>query len=158
VFGDDVMTTARYNILLVENSEAQRDRVQDALARNTTFRVVSHVRDALEAVAYMRRPRTTSEPEQSPMPDIVLLDLKALNCDQIEFLQWAQRRLIRPVLAVFSSENDPGGRKTAELLQADIYEPNIWEPNVLHRFLHFAGNMVDVKRREKPDPKGGAST
>ena len=111
-----MIPTSGYNVLLVVPSDEQAKLVYEALARIGAFRIVSHVPDALAAVEYLRHPRGPVNPGQLPMPDIVLLDLKAPNCEHIEFLQWAQRRVRRPVLAVFSTENDSDSRKIAELL------------------------------------------
>lgn len=142
------MAASVYNVLLVEDSEAQAKLVMEAVGRVQGFRIVFHVRDGLAALAYIRGQGESADRERFPAPDIVLLDLKAPHCDGVEFLQWAQRRTVRPVLAIFSSSDRPADSKFAEELQADLYEARIWEPHVFQRFMHFAGNIADIKRRE----------
>ncbi|HKQ37471.1 MAG TPA: hypothetical protein VJ063_05290 [Verrucomicrobiae bacterium] len=77
----------------------------------------------------------------------MLLDLNAPRCADMEFVHWTQRRVLRPVLAAFSSLKRPEDSKLAEELQADLYEADISDANVFNRFLHFAGNIADLKRR-----------
>ena len=138
-----------YNILLIEPSEEQAARFKAAVGQMSGFCIVSHVADSLAAVAYMRGRGESADRQRFPFPDIVILDAKAPNYEHIDFAQWAHRRSVRPVLAVFSPQSDAHGRKIAEQLQADLYEPNIWDPHVFNRFLHFTGNISTIQRQER---------
>ena len=142
------MASDGYNVLLVQDSNGLSKLVKDVLARNNGFQV-AHVSDALAAVAYVRGYHESAHRERFPRPDIVLLDLRAANCEHLEFLQWAQRRTFRPVLAVFSSQNETDNRKLAEQLQPDLFEPDVADPQVFERFLHFVGNIAVARRREQ---------
>lgn len=141
------MPTSVYNILLVENSETQAKLAREAVARVQGFRIVSHVPDAVAALTYLRGKGELADRQRFPLPDVVLLNLNAPHCDDADFLQWAQQRTLRPVLAIFSTPETQADSKLAELLQADLFEANLWAPHVFERFMHFAGNIADMKRR-----------
>ena len=142
------MPEGAYTILLVADSDDHATLIETALLRLRRFRIVSHVPDAVAAIDCLRRPSNLADRERfSLLPDIVVIDWNAPGCDHVDVLAWAQRRADRPALVIFSTPDRAVNRKLAEQLRADLYEPNISDPRTLDRFLHFAANIAEARRR-----------
>jgi CheY-like chemotaxis protein len=120
---------------------------KSVVARAAGFRVAFQVKDAFAALEYLKGQGEYVDRNRFPLPEIVMLDLNVPFSDHIEVLHWAQRPTLRPVLVAFSTPDRAINRGLSEKLLADLYEPNIWSDHSLDRFLLFAGNIADVKRR-----------
>ena len=141
------MAKVPYNILLVEDSDDHASRIKSVLARISDFRIVYQVKDAIAALDYLKGHGEFVDRKRFPLPEIIMLDLNVPHTDQVELMHWAQRRTLRPVLVAFSTPDRGINRALSEKLSVDLYEPNIWSDHSLDRFLLFAGNIADVRRR-----------
>lgn len=145
------MLQAPYKILLVEDLDQQATLITDAIARVKRLHLAFRVRDALEALAYLRGEGEYADRKRFPLPEIVMLDLSAPNSGNIEVRHWAQRRTLRPAFVAFATPDRAVDSAVSEQLLVDLYEPNIWQDHVFERFLLFTGNIAEAKRREKSD-------
>jgi CheY-like chemotaxis protein len=143
------MSKGPYNILLVEDLDEQAARIKSVMAHVAAYRVVFQVKDALAALEYLKGQGEYVDRHRFPLPEIVMLDLNVPFSDHIEVLHWAQRHTLRPVLVAFTTPDRVINRALSEKLLADLYEPNIWSDHSLDRFLLFAGNIAEAKRRHK---------
>ena len=136
-----------YGILLVEDSDQDARLFERALKRLEGFVILARVPDGNAAISYLKGEAEFADRRRFPFPEIVILDLKLPGCDGFQVLAWGQRRSPRPVMDVFSISDGEPTRRRAEQLGADLYETKIWEPPVFDRFLHFLGNIAEVKAR-----------
>lgn len=77
-------TTPRFNILLVEDEEADAHLVKVAILENRILADVQHVTDGREALEYLRHQGSRFADTQRP--DLILLDLNMPRMDGREFL------------------------------------------------------------------------
>ena len=70
-------------ILLAEDSNADAQLIREALEENRFYTHLSHVRDGVEALAYLYRQAPFSD---APTPDLLLLDLNMPRKDGREVL------------------------------------------------------------------------
>ncbi len=93
-------------ILLVEDDSAHAELVVRTLEGAGERRIV-HLSDGEAALAYLTRQDEYSEPESSPRPDLVLLDLRLPKVDGLEVLREIKSRpQLRqvPVLVLTTSD------------------------------------------------------
>ena len=95
-------------ILLVEDSPTDAELTREALAEGKMRNNVSHVTDGVEALAFLRK---TAPYEQTPFPDLVLLDLKMPRKNGLETLSEirsdsALKHLVIIILTTSSDERD----------------------------------------------------
>src|SRR5262245_52789701 len=107
-------------ILLVEDNPAEVRMAQEALRLAGFLYRLWVVMDGQAALAFLRREGDFTE---SPVPDLVLLDLKLPRLSGIGVLavMRAQERAERPVVSVFTGSNLPDDRARADALEADLF-------------------------------------
>ena len=126
-------TTARLEILIVENDPATARLTVEAFREAGIEQGVVCVRDGDEALAYLRH---EGEHRYAPHPDLIFLDLhlpKKSGLDVLTEIKANKRLLLTPVVVVSGSE-DPQEVRRAYELHASCY---IRKPNDLHQFLKF---------------------
>jgi CheY-like chemotaxis protein len=128
----DTLTTARpIEILLVEDNPGDARLTREALREGRMRNRLHHMRDGVEALAFLRREAPF---EDAPMPDLVLLDLNLprKNGTQVlaEMKEEPRLRLI-PVVVLTTSEAEQDVLRTYEL-HANCY---ITKPVDLDKFL-----------------------
>ena len=74
-------------ILLVEDDPAHAEIVRRNLKKSRVANRMEHVEDGQAALDYLYRRNGFSEPDLSPMPDIILLDLRLPKVDGLEVLK-----------------------------------------------------------------------
>jgi len=74
-------------ILLVEDDPAHAEIVRRNLNKSRVANRMEHVEDGQAALDYLYRRNGFSEPDLSPMPDIILLDLRLPKVDGLEVLR-----------------------------------------------------------------------
>ena len=74
-------------ILLVEDDPAHAESAKRNLKRSGLANKINHVSDGQEALDYMFRQGIYEDPEKSPRPHIVLLDLRLPKVDGLEVLE-----------------------------------------------------------------------
>src|SRR5262252_10484098 len=78
-------------ILLIEDEEKDIYFVRRATEQGTAGHSVYGVRDAEEAVNYLRGKGQYADRIRFPMPNVILTDLKMPRMDGFEFLRWLRR-------------------------------------------------------------------
>lgn len=142
----DISRRQPYTVLLVAESEEGARQVERALARMEMFHLIARVQSGQDAIACLKGEGRFANRDYFPFPDIVMLDVTS---DAFPVLEWLRSRTPRPVMAAFAKSDDHSIRKRTEELRADLYEPKIWEDATFERFIHFAGNIVEARRRER---------
>lgn len=74
-------------ILLVEDNEDHAELVRRSFADNHVANRIHHVKDGEEALDYLFRRGVYAERSNSPMPNLILLDLRLPKVDGIEVLK-----------------------------------------------------------------------
>jgi len=81
------MTGEALTILLVEDNEDHAELVQRNFADNHVANTIHHVKDGEEALNYLFRKGAYADPAKSPLPNLILLDLRLPKVDGIEVLK-----------------------------------------------------------------------
>ncbi|WP_200806749.1 response regulator [Paucidesulfovibrio gracilis] len=96
-------------ILLVEDNDAHAELVIRGLRDQKMRSRICHVQDGEEALDYLFRRNQYEDPEKSPRPGLILLDLRLPKIDGLEVLKTIktneQMRAI-PVVILTTSEAD----------------------------------------------------
>lgn len=115
--------TLKLDILYVEDDPDHADLAMMCLEEQTGIGSIHHVCDGQSALDYLLRRGPYADPEKSPRPSIILLDLRLPRIDGLEVL-----RIIRntesiayiPVIILTTSEA-PGDIETAYRCAANSY-------------------------------------
>ncbi len=75
------------NVLLIEDNEDHAELVTRSLKNHSRNCNIFHVTDGSQAIDFIFRRHDYVNPEKSPTPDLVLLDLRMPKIDGIEVLQ-----------------------------------------------------------------------
>jgi CheY-like chemotaxis protein len=98
-------------VLLVEDNVDHAELVLRTLAEHRVANAVRHVRDGQSALDYLFRRGEYADPDRSPRPHVVLLDLRLPGIDGIEVLKVIKgsedmRRIPVVVLTTSEAERD----------------------------------------------------
>ncbi len=98
-------------ILLVEDDLAHAEIIRRHLGPLRVANRMVHVSDGLEAMDYLFRINSYSDPATSPKPDLILLDLRMPKMDGLELLQRIKavdelKRIPTVVLTTSDAESD----------------------------------------------------
>ncbi len=74
-------------ILLVEDNPAHAELIKRSLEGHPVANRIIHLSDGEEALNYLFRRRAYADPENSPRPHVVLLDLRLPRIDGLEVLR-----------------------------------------------------------------------
>lgn len=74
-------------ILLVEDNPAHAELVKRSLEGHTVANRIIHINDGEKALDFLFRRGAFADPEQSPRPHVVLLDLRLPRVDGLEILR-----------------------------------------------------------------------
>lgn len=105
------MRNTQMDLLLVEDNEDHAELILRTLDRLGSFIRTHHVADGEEAMDYLLHQGKYADPEDSPMPSLILLDLRLPRLDGMTVLKQIKEsetlRLIPTVILTSSeSEND----------------------------------------------------
>ena len=110
-------------ILHVDDDENDRLLLNIALFRAKVPARLIGVADGQEAIDYLQGEGVYSDRERTPVPDLVLLDLKLPLKSGFEVLEWVRRQRslqYLPVIMLTSSQNE-GDKKRAFRTGANFY-------------------------------------
>ncbi len=101
------------NILLVEDNLSHAELVMRSLGEHELSKKIHHVSDGEEALDYLFHRGSYSDPESSPRPHLVLLDLRLPKIDGLQVLKEIRddenlRRIPVVVLSTSYAEPDVG--------------------------------------------------
>ena len=134
------MKAERLVILLVEDNIAHAELVKLSLQDARVAGEVHHAHDGEEALDYLFRRSDYAEPEKSPRPHLVLLDLRLPKIDGMEVLEKIKStdelRSI-PVVILTTSESE-GDISRAYDLRANSY---LIKPLEFDRFRRLLNDM-----------------
>ncbi len=84
---------------------------------------IRFVRDGQEVIDYLEGRPPFEDPVQSPVPTLLLLDLKMPRLNGFEVLEWLHRQALlhRLPVVVFSASSEPEDRRRAYSLGAGSY-------------------------------------
>lgn len=110
-----------FEILLVEDNEDHAAAVQRSLRKHRVANRITHLKDGEEALNYLFRRGAYKDPDVSPRPWIVLLDLRLPKVDGMDVLREIKQSesLHRiPVVVLTSSDAEK------DIAQASEYNAN----------------------------------
>jgi len=131
------MCSSRQCILQVEDDENDAFLVERAFARAGVNRPLRVARDGQQAVDYLSLAESSVDPEQYPLPCLVLLDLNLPGMSGLDLLAWIRKqpRIKRLVVILFSSSVAPADVERAYELGANSV---VQKPNDLSQAAEFA--------------------
>lgn len=115
--------SAPFRILVAEDDPNDVMLLKRAFFKAGVDAVMDYVRDGQEVIDYLEGNPPFDAPEEAPLPNLLLLDLKMPRVDGLEVLRWLQRQpfLHRLPVVVFSSSNRPEDLQEAYSLGAASY-------------------------------------
>ncbi len=99
--------TKPWRILLVEDNSAHAELIERAFEDHFIPNTLSHVSDGTKALDYLYRRGAYGDPEKSPKPQLILLDLRLPKLDGLEVLTEVRANhelILIPVIVFTSSE------------------------------------------------------
>lgn len=96
-------------ILLVEDNEDHAELVQRNFENNCVANTIHWVKDGEEAMDYLFRRGAYADPAASPLPSLILLDLRLPKVDGLEVLREIKNNAALkklPVVVLTSSESE----------------------------------------------------
>lgn len=110
-------------ILLVEDNEDDVIFMKRAFKTAQIHHPLQVVMDGQAAIDYFARVSTFSDPQQSALPCLVLLDLKLPNKHGLEVLDWLrhQEHLRTLIVIILSTSREPNDLRRAYQIGANAY-------------------------------------
>lgn len=104
-------------VLLVEDNEAHAELVMHSFEDHRIANKIYHVSDGEEAIDYLFRRGDYADPKKSPLPHVILLDLRLPKVDGLEVLKEIKtsKELDKIPTVIFTTSN-------AEIDVAKAYE------------------------------------
>lgn len=105
-----MVSRTRFRVLLVEDNPDHATLVQESLGEFHRIDEIHWLQDGEQALQYLRRTGAYSDPDTSPRPDMILLDLRLPKIDGLEVLQMVKNdETLRsiPVVVLTSSSASP---------------------------------------------------
>lgn len=126
-------------ILLVEDNDAHAELIKRSMKDGRVANQIYHVNDGEKALDYLFRRGEYENPENSPHPNVVLLDLRLPRVDGLEVLKTIRTSSLNgmPVVILTSSEAE------ADMAKAYEYHANSYLVKPLD-FLKFSEMMNDL--------------
>jgi CheY-like chemotaxis protein len=117
------MSYVHHTILIVDDNVDDAHFTQFALQRVGVISPVQTVRTGKEALSYLSGAGDYADPESSPLPMLVLLDLQLPNNSGLELLAWlrGQPVLKRLPVIVLTSSREPADVNRAYELGCNSY-------------------------------------
>lgn len=105
------MTNATLRVLLVEDNDDHAELIRRTLGGQQWAPQIIHISDGESALDYLHRRGAWADPDQSPRPHVILLDLRLPRVDGLDVLTSIKqsanlRRIPVVVLTTSSAERD----------------------------------------------------
>lgn len=114
-------------ILLVEDNLAHAELVRRSFEEHQVINEIYHVSDGEAAIDYLFRQGTYADPERSPRPHIILLDLRLPKIDGLEVLTQIKSddtlRAIPVIILTTSSAEQDINRAYSEHVNSYLVKP-----------------------------------
>lgn len=99
------------NILFIEDDPAHAEITMRNFKKNRIANNVIHLSDGQQALDYLFHENEYADPENSPRPDLILMDLRLPKVDGLEILERIKsveclRRIPTVILTTSAAEND----------------------------------------------------
>ncbi len=121
------MTDTMFRILLVEDNDDHAELIRRTLDEQPWAAQVVHISDGESALDYLHRRGSWIEPDQSPRPHVILLDLRLPRIDGIDVLtsikQSADLRHIPVVILTTSSAKHDVARAYTAYANSYLVKP-----------------------------------
>ncbi|WP_300525749.1 response regulator [Aminiphilus sp.] len=133
------MSEAPLTILLVEDNPAHAEMILRSLAEHEVANHVTWLEDGETALDYLFRRGRYAEPSESPVPFVILLDLRLPRVDGLQVLRQVKEHAVLrdiPVVILTTSEAE------RDMARAYEYHANSYVVKPL-RFDEFAALMKD---------------
>jgi len=128
-------------ILLVEDNAAHAELVMRSLEDHPIANVVEHLSDGEAALDYLLRRGPWADPERSPRPDVILLDLRLPRVSGLEVLAAVRERPELdgvPIVVLTTSDKESDVARAQELhANGYVVKPAAFED--FHALLHDLG-------------------
>ena len=117
------MSTASETILLVEDNDDDVFALRRALKKAGVANPLHVATDGQQAIDYLTRSMETAKQDKTPMPFLVLLDLKLPYRDGFEVLEWIKRQasLAQVVVVMLTGSDERRDHQRAYALGARSY-------------------------------------
>ncbi len=134
------MTIDPVPILLVEDNPMDVELTVRAFKRNKMSNPVKIVRDGQEALDYLFRRGEFADPDKSPIPGLILLDIRLPRVDGLEVLrEFKSHPVYRPVpVVMLTTSQDDGDVAKSYDLGANSY---IVKPVDFDKFLEVVDRI-----------------
>jgi two-component system response regulator len=136
------------SILLVEDDPAHAEIVlRNLTAMHGRLKCIAHLSDGQQALDYLQREGEHTDPDSSPRPDLILLDLRLPRVDGFEVLRRmkASDEVSHIPVVVLSTSEAEGDISAAYQVGASSYlvKPTEFEAYVelLQGFGHYWGDL-----------------
>src|ERR1041385_528336 len=151
------MNISDNTVLLVEDDPNDVLLMQRAFRKAAPTVPLHLARDGQEAIEYLSRQGSFTDPLQNPLPALMLLDLKMPRKDGFETLEWIrqQPRLKRTVVVVLSSSSEQADINRAYDLGANSY---LVKPGDFQRLVDLVNLLAAywLVANEKSNPRDDA--
>ena len=133
------MTGEPFVILLVEDNPDHAELVKRSFEDHRVANVMQHMPDGDEALDYLFRRGQYTDPESSPTPHVVLLDLRLPKTDGLEVLRQIKTSELRSIPVVILTTSDA----SRDIAEAYKYHANSYLVKPVD-FKNFTTMMHDL--------------
>jgi CheY-like chemotaxis protein len=135
-------------ILLIDDCEEDAVLIRQALRKSGLEDPVFCIRDAEEAVAYLKGDREYADREQYPIPNILLLDVHMPKMSGLELLGWLKQQpeLNRVLVVMLTRPEDTRQIQEAFRLGALSYLNKDGPAEEFHGFVAFARGYAQISK------------
>jgi CheY-like chemotaxis protein len=120
-------------VLVADDSADDRFLLRTAMRRATRLQVVAEATDGEETISFIKKQLAARAPNESLLPDLLLLDLRMPVKDGFDVLKWLRaQRLERLTVVALTDSMEPDHIRQALELGADLFQV---KPKVHHEWV-----------------------
>ena len=135
-------------ILVVEDDPSQASLIETVFSRGGERAEVYLTRSAEEAITHLGGPAPDADLERSPLPDVIVLDIRMEGAGGLGFLEWyaGQDRLRHIPTIVFTAVEDSDLERRCMMLGAREFKVKPWSFTELVPLVHQVVDRTQPKR------------